>query len=121
MTTRKMGRAIVFMAAALFPACAPPDPVIRASDYNQQCTMDGDCEPITEGSISCCGLDCNNNAAINRTDLTRYKEDLQDRAPSCGGVLCPAIACNLGRAFCLNSVCQGAKSCGDPLNPVPCK
>src|SRR5262245_25903836 len=108
MMTRNMGRTMVFMAAALFGACAPPDPLIRASDYNQSCTANDKCAPITEGPISCCALDCNNNAAINRDDLARYEEDLRERAPSCGGVLCPAIACSPGLAVCTDGVCQAA-------------
>ena len=109
------------MTAALLAACAPPDPVIRASDYNQHCTMNTDCVPITEGPIFCCSLDCDSNAAISKDDHSRYEDDLRERAPSCGGVLCPAIACSPGLAVCSNGVCQAANRCGDPVNPGPCK
>jgi hypothetical protein len=120
MMTMSLGRTIVVMMAALVAACAPPDAVIRASDYDQHCKISADCVAITEGPISCCSLDCDSNAAIRQTDRARYEDDLRERAPSCSGVLCPAIACSPGLAVCANGVCQAANRCGDLINPGPC-
>lgn len=107
-------------AALAFAACDAQDQAIHADDYNQHCAQDSDCAPIIEGPISCCQSDCNDNAAINTADLSRYEDDRTNRSPSCDGKLCPNIACAPGQAFCIHGRCALATNCGAPISPMPC-
>lgn len=49
---------------------------IRASDYEQACSVDSDCVAISEGNAcEACALGCT-NAAINMSDESKYEDDV---------------------------------------------
>lgn len=48
-------------------------------DYDQTCKEDADCVAVKDGDI-CCGCP---NAAINKSDHQRYKDDLGTCAAVC--------------------------------------
>lgn len=114
-----------------FAACAAPEPSIHASDYSSKCHVARDleepvnlmeCVVISDGPISCCSAECDGKAAISGADFDRYQEDLIERAPECGGIVCPNVACPKPLAFCDDTgTCQVGDTCGDPMQPTPCK
>jgi hypothetical protein len=77
-----------------------------AADYQQSCSEDADCVTIHSGDwcpYPYCQCD---NAAINRTDETRYREDA--RSVSCGPDILPVdcAACSPTEAFCRSAKCE---------------
>jgi hypothetical protein len=78
---------------------------IRASDYDQSCAKASDCVAIYAGVASCCGGSCD-NAAINKSDESKYESDLAaDKPTDCTGMACPAIACETPGVACVAGKC----------------
>ena len=80
-------------------------PVIRASDYDQSCTVDSGCVFIAEGNL-CDPCDFQ-FGVINVGALARYKSDI---ANSIGDAGCPVSDFVNSSAFCCCNTCQ-ADSC----------
>ena len=79
------------------------DTVIRASDYDQSCTVDTDCVPITEGS-ACAECTCW-NAAINTSQAPAELLAAQRAAASCPSE--PMVYCGVcSEAY---ATCQGGR------------
>lgn len=71
--------------------------VVDVADYDQSCTQDADCVAVKNGDI-CCGCP---DAAINKSELERYQDDLGE---------CAAI-CEIGCTGAAKPVCVD-KKCG---------
>src|SRR4029077_4047401 len=93
---------------AVAPDASCKDGGIRASSYNQSCTIDSDCIAIAEGdSCSLCGFNCP-NTAINVRDYGHYLADIaytpaeiSGQRQACSGV-CPLRSA----PCCVGGTCQ---------------
>jgi hypothetical protein len=82
---------------------------LLASSYDQSCSVASDCAPIYAGTATCCNVACD-NAAINRSDLSKYEADLAADTPTdCTRVACPAIACEVPDVACVAGTCAIAQ------------
>ncbi len=99
---RKALSALVGACFVLLAACGSD--VVKASDYNQDCSTPDDCVGIVEGT-GCCECDTA-TGAINKKDLASYQKDFADKKAKCG-------QCDMGPCFTINVTitCNGGK-CG---------
>jgi hypothetical protein len=80
---------------------------ISASSYDQSCTKASDCVGIATGPVTCCGNDGCDNAAINKSDESKYEADLvADHPTDCTGTACPALACAPPTLGCVGGMCK---------------
>jgi hypothetical protein len=104
---------LVLIAAALLgEACTSPIPNISASEFNQSCMQATDCVQISTGAGCCpaCG-----DAAINKSELSKYQAADAQRQAACKGTLCDpgpclyiGVACTAGRCVaCPIPGCSG--------------
>ena len=79
---------------------------ISTSEFQRSCSVDSDCVPVYEGTLTCCGLGECPNAAINQLSYTAYKSTAASRKPTCNGVPCLAITiiCK-SAAICTGGTC----------------
>lgn len=79
---------------------------ISTSEFQRSCSVDADCVPVYEGTLTCCGLGECPNAAINQSSFTAYKSTAAARKPTCDGVPCLAITilCK-SAAVCTGGTC----------------
>jgi hypothetical protein len=90
--------------------------LIQASDYDQSCTVDTDCQQISEGNACVpCAFGCPLGGAINVSALPKYMSDIAN-TPAVGSE-CPVIPC-IATVFpcCIGGNCQVGSQCA---NPVP--
>ena len=92
-------RLIVLFAAsgAIVAACGGPT-TLDVGRYDRSCTVSSDCVAVT--TDACCGCP---TVAINKTDLTRYEEDLQAASKNCGA--CTEKPCAPVLAVCAGGLC----------------
>lgn len=95
-----------------------PQPDLKASDYNQSCSQDYDCQQVYEGaSCSQCVYSCY-NAAIAQSDFSKYSSDRSNRYVKCDPSLrssscsCPNTG-TTQRAYCD----PGTKKCKYGVKP----
>jgi hypothetical protein len=93
---RQFALAALLLGAPIAAAACNGVTVVDVTDYDQTCKADADCVAVKNGDI-CCGCP---NAAINKSDLARYQDDLGTCAAVC------EIAC-VGDAIpvCANGTC----------------
>jgi hypothetical protein len=83
--------------ALLLPGCGIT--TVSLSDYNTSCSVDTDCMAVAVGEV--CGCACA-NAAINRSDSSRYLSDFSAARSHCSGPECradcaaPKLSCSAG-------------------------
>jgi hypothetical protein len=84
---------------------------ISTSEFQRSCSVDSDCVPVYEGTLTCCGLGECPNDAINQFSYTAYKSTAASRKPSCEGVPCLAITiiCK-SAAICTGGTCAFEQS-----------
>ena len=103
------------------PVCqdaSPPPPPIRASDYNQKCSVGSDCIAIEEGDVCGCG-GCG-NAAINVSDQGRFNADETSRRAQCAPSAQPCPdGCQLTQAYCSGGTCAVCHQPGCALDAGP--
>jgi hypothetical protein len=79
---------------------------ISTSEFQRSCSVDSDCVPVYEGTLTCCGLGECPNAAINQLSYTAYKSSAASRKPTCDGVPCLAITITCkSAAICTGGTC----------------
>ncbi len=104
------GLALVLLTACSGSGSGQPGQTgqtISASSYDQECTKPSDCVPIATGLVTCCGFDGCDNAAINKSDESKYEADLEaDHPANCTGVACPEIACETSPVGCVGGKCK---------------
>lgn len=93
-TTRVVLLSILVVLAA--PAAGCNDEIL-ASDFDQTCSADTECEAVYVGDICDCG--CDSVAAINKRDIPAYNEQRNDISCTrlcepCFGF--PPVACKSG-------------------------
>ena len=90
--------------------------LIQASDYDQSCTVDTDCQQIAEGNACVsCAFGCPVGGAINVSALAQYNADIANTpAVGQGG---PALPC-LATMFpcCIGGKCQVGSQCSNPTD-----
>jgi hypothetical protein len=113
------------LAAAIGSCHSEANHSIKASEFQQTCTVASDCVAVYEGPLSCCGGNSCPNAAVNRVGYTAYESARESRIPTCNPQPpCPAtdVACIAG-ATCSNGTCVvapfGTDDAGDPC-PFGC-
>lgn len=83
--------------------------LIQASDYDQSCTVDTDCQPIAEGNACApCAFSCQLGAAINVGALAQYNSDVANTpavAREFDGQSC-VVACPGAFPCCVGGTCQ---------------
>jgi hypothetical protein len=73
---------------------------VTASDYDQSCVTDSDCEPVYQGSLCDPGCGCA-NAVINACAVDQYLSDLESRSDGSGSqCTCPDVG-----VACVKGVC----------------
>lgn len=97
---------LAFSVAAAVGACAyTVGTHAQPSDYDQTCTVDGDCVAVWEKSCEDPGCNCEPVGAVNQKDATRFKED-EDRVRCLdtrpGAAQCDCVAFE---AFCSGGKC----------------
>jgi hypothetical protein len=88
--------------------------LVQASDYDQSCTVDTDCQQIAEGNACVsCAFGCPVGGAINVSALTQYNADIAN-TPAVGQG-CPALPC-VATEFpcCIGGKCQVGNQCSNP-------
>lgn len=86
-----------------------PQPDLFARDYDQSCSQDTDCQPVSEGTI-CTPCPCN-TAAVNSKDYVKYVTEQSSRVQKCdpatrtGSSVCAACASKTGKCD------SGSKKC----------
>lgn len=70
---------ILIASVPLLGAACNGVTVVDVAEYDQSCTEDSDCVAVKDGDI-CCGCP---NAAINKSDLDRYNDDLGTCSAQC--------------------------------------
>jgi len=76
---------------------------IAASEFQQSCTVDSDCVPVFQGTLSCCGGSCP-NAAVNQVGYSAYESAVAIRTPTCN----PEPPCAVTDVFCKSAaICAG--------------
>lgn len=109
---------LVFVAPMLVVACSGSSVTITGNpdgggtsdagpgphdeDYDQSCTTAADCVAVYEGS-NCCAV-CP-TGAINKKDQARFEAARSAATKQCGGVACPAIACDAPPVVCSAGKC----------------
>lgn len=79
---------------------------ISTSEFQRSCSVDSDCVPVYEGTLTCCALGECPNAAINQLSYTAYKSTAASRKPTCDGVPCLAITITCRSAvICTGGMC----------------
>jgi hypothetical protein len=85
--------------------------LIQASDYDQSCKVDTDCQEIAEGNACVpCAFGCPLGGAINVGAMARYNSDVAN-TPAIGQG-CPVVPC-IATVFpcCIGGKCQvGSRS-----------
>ena len=79
---------------------------ISTLEFQRSCSIDSDCVPVYEGTLTCCALAECPNAAINQLSYPAYKSTAASRKPTCDGVPCVAITvvCK-SAAICAGGTC----------------
>jgi hypothetical protein len=96
--------------------------LIQASDYDQSCKVDMDCQPIAVGNACVpCAFSCRLGAAINVGALARYDSDVASTpavAMEFNGQGC-IVACPGAFPCCMGGMCQ-IDGCPAHVSSVTC-
>jgi hypothetical protein len=91
---------------------------ISTSGFQRGCSVDSDCIPVYEGTLTCCRTFECPNAAISLVDYTKYETTAASRRPTCEGVPCLAITITCkSAAVCSDGMCMYHQPGRDASSP----